>query len=142
METWKDGWKKQHIEVGAPPNKRRSKFDPYFLPVKFCVIDISANGNILLIENTTTGLGLKPHPNDIKLFESSLPMQPEQDIKRDCFNNNENFYWRNAFKFIASNEYPNNANPLQQTNLNQTLLRRSTRLRRPNPKYFNNDFRT
>ena len=74
MERWKDGWKKQHIEVGAPPNKRRSKFDPYFLPVKFCVIDISANGNILLIENTTTGLGLKPHPNDIKLFKSSLPM--------------------------------------------------------------------
>ena len=33
--------------------KRRSKFDPYFFPEKFCVIDISANGNILLIENTT-----------------------------------------------------------------------------------------
>ena len=39
--------------------KRHSKFDPYFLPEKFCVIDISANGNILLIENTITGFCLK-----------------------------------------------------------------------------------
>ena len=107
----------------------------------FCVIDNSANGNILLIENTSTGFGLKQHPNNTKLFNGSLPLQPEQDIKRDCANNNENFYWRNAFKFIARNEYPNNDKPLQQTNLNQTSLRRSTRLPRPNPKYFNNDFR-
>ena len=52
------------------------------------------------------------HPNDIKLFNSSLPLQPEQDIKRDCVNDNQNFYWRNAFEFIARNAYPDNDEPL------------------------------
>ena len=75
------------------------------------MIDISANGNILLIENATTGFCLKWHPNDVKLFSGSLPLQLEQDIKRDCVNNNENFYWRIAFEFIAKNEYPDNDGP-------------------------------
>ena len=34
-------------------------------------IDISANGNILLIKNATTRFCSKWHPNDIKLFNSS-----------------------------------------------------------------------
>ena len=41
--------------------KRRSKFEPYFLPDKFHVTDILANGNTLLIENTVSGLGLQRH---------------------------------------------------------------------------------
>ena len=115
---------------------------PVLFTRKVYVIDISANGDILLIENTATGFCLKRHRSNIKLFNGSLPLQPEQYIKRDCVNSNENFYWRNSFEFIPRNEYPDNDEPLQQTNLNQTLLRRSTRLRRPNPKYFTNDFRT
>ena len=128
--------KNTYFEIGnfvlVKNYKRHSKFDPYFLPKKFSVIDISVNGYILF----------KKTPNDIKLFNGSLPLQLEQNIKRDCVSNNENFYWRNSFKFISRNKYPDNDEPLQQTNLNQTLLRRSTRLRRPNPKYFNYDFRT
>ena len=85
--------------------KRRSKFDPYFLPEKFCVVDISANGNILLIENTTNGFCLQRHPNDIKLFNGSLPLQ-KQGNKNDCVDNSENSRWSNAFDFIARNEYP------------------------------------
>ena len=45
-----------------------SKFDPYFLREKFCDIDILANRNALLIENTASGLCLQRHPNDIKFF--------------------------------------------------------------------------
>ena len=55
--------KNTYFEIGdfvlAKNYKRRSKFDPCFLPEKFCVIDISANENILLIENTTIGFCLK-----------------------------------------------------------------------------------
>ena len=50
--------KNTYFEIGdfvlVKNYKRRSKFDPYFLPETFCVIGISANGNILLIENKTT----------------------------------------------------------------------------------------
>ena len=61
--------------------KYRSKFDPYFLPEKFCVVDILSNGNTLLTENTVSGLCLQRHPNDIKLFNGSLPPLPEQAFK-------------------------------------------------------------
>ena len=36
--------------------RRRFKFGPYFLSENFCVIDILVNRNILLIENTVSGL--------------------------------------------------------------------------------------
>ena len=43
--------KNTYFEIGnfvlVKNYKRHSKFDPYFLPKKFSVIDISANGNIL-----------------------------------------------------------------------------------------------
>ena len=54
-----------------------------FLLEKFCFIDILANGNILLIENAVSGLYLQRHPNDIKLFNVSLPSLPEQAFKND-----------------------------------------------------------
>ena len=63
--------------------RRRFKFGPYFLPNKFCVIDILANGNTLLIENTVSDLCLQRHPNDIKLLNGSLPSLPEQAVKND-----------------------------------------------------------
>ena len=53
--------------------RRRFKFGPYFLLENFCVIDILVNKNTLLIENTVSGLCLQRYPNDIKLFNSSLP---------------------------------------------------------------------
>ena len=137
--------KNSYFEIGdfvlVRNYKRRSKFDPYFLPEKFCVVDISANGNILLIENTTNGFCLQRHPNDIKLFNGSLPLQ-KQGNKNDCVDNSENSQWSNAFDFIARNEYSDNDESAQQTISKQTSLRRSAQLRKPNPKYFNNDFRT
>ena len=102
---------------------------------------VSANGNILLIENTTNGFCLQRHPNDIKLFNGSLPLQ-KQGNKNDCVDNSENSRWSNAFDFIARNEYSDNDESAQQTISKQTSLSRSTRLRKPNPKYFNDDFKT
>ena len=65
---------------------------PVLFTRKVCVIDISANGDILLIENAATVFCLKRHHSNIKLFNGSLPLQSEQYIKRDCVNSNENFY--------------------------------------------------
>ena len=107
-------------------------------------MDISPNGKILLTENATNGFCLQRHPNDIKLFNGSLPFQYEQDKNYNIdSDNSENVCWRNAFDFIASNEYSDNDETEQQTIDKRTSsVRRSTRLRRPNPKYFNDDFRT
>ena len=63
--------------------RRRSKFEPYFLPEKFCVTDILTNGSTLLIENTVTGLCLQRHLNEIKLLNGSLPPLLEQVFRND-----------------------------------------------------------
>ena len=101
----------------------RSKFDPYFLPDKFCVIDILANGNTLSIENTVCGFYLQSHLNDIKLFNGSLPL-PEQAFKNDI-TYDENLHWRNAFDFTPKNEHSNNDKPFQKANPSQASLRKS-----------------
>ena len=53
--------------------RQRSKYEPYFSPEKFRVIENLTNGNTLLIENTVSGLCLQKHPNDIKLFNAHYP---------------------------------------------------------------------
>ena len=110
--------------------RQRSKFDPYFLPEKCCVIDILANGNIFLIENTVSGLCLQRNPSDIKLFNGSLSSLPEHTFKND---NDENLHCESPFGFIAKSEHSDNDESFQKTNLIQAPLRRLTRLRRPNP---------
>ena len=122
--------------------RQRSKFEPYFSPEKFRVIENLANGNTLLIENTVSGLCLQKHPNDIKLFNCSLPSLLEQAFRNDNITYNENLHWRNAFDFIAKSEHPDNDEPFQKANPSQASLRRSTRLRRPNPIYLNDYFET
>ena len=71
--------------VLAKNYRRRSNFDPYFLPdrIFFLFFDILANGNISLIENTVSELCLQRHPNDIKLFTGLLPSLQEQAFKND-----------------------------------------------------------
>ena len=122
--------------------RRCSKVDPYFLPEKFCVIDILANSNASLIENTVSGLCLQRPPNDIKFFNDSLPSSPEQAFKNDNITYDKNLHWRYAFEFISKNKHFDNNEPFQKANPSQVLLMRSIRLPRPNPKYFNNYFET
>ena len=81
--------------------RQRSKFDPYYLLEKFCVIDTLANGITLLIENTVSGLCLQRHLNDINLFNVSLPSLPEQAFKNDNITYDKYLPWRNAFDFIV-----------------------------------------
>ena len=121
--------------------RRRSKFEPYFLPEKFRVIEILANGNALLIKNTVSGLCLQRHPNDIKMFNGSLPSLLELAFQNDNITYDKNLHWRNAFDFIAKNEHPDNDEPFQKANPYQASLRRSTRLHKPYPKYFNDYFK-
>ena len=56
---------------------------PIFFTGEIWDIDILANRNALLIENTASGLCLQRHPNDIKFFNGSLPSSPEQTFKND-----------------------------------------------------------
>ena len=52
-----------------------------FLPEKFCVIDISANGNILLTENTTTGFCLNNTPTILNFLTAHYPCNPDRILK-------------------------------------------------------------
>ena len=119
--------------------RKSSTFDPYFSPEKFCV-DILANENTWLIENTVIGLCLQRHPNDIKVLSSSLLSLSEQDCKNDNITYDENLHWKNAFDFVAKSEHSDNDESFQKTNPTQTPLRGSIRLRRPNPKFFKDYF--
>ena len=98
--------------------------------------------NTLLIENTDSGLCLQRYPNDIELFHGSLPSLPEQVFKNDNITYDENLHWGNAFNFIAKSESSDNDKPFQKANPSQNPLRRSTRLRRHNPKYAEDYFET
>ena len=84
----------------------------------------------------------KRRPNNIKLFNGSLSFLLEQALRNDNITYDENLQWRNTFDFIVKSEHPNNDKPFQKANPSQASLRRSTKLRRPNPKSFNDYFET
>ena len=74
------------------------------------------------------------------MFNGSLPSLLELAFQNDNITYDKNLHWRNAFDFIAKNEHPDNDEPFQKANPYQASLRRSTRLHRPYPKYFNDYF--
>ena len=71
------------------------------------------------------------------MFNGSLPSLLEQAFQNGNITYDENLHWRNAFDFIAKSEHPDNDQPFQKANPSQVSLKRSTRIRRPNPKCFN-----
>ena len=80
--------------------------------------------------------------NDIKLLNDSIGFLYDQAFKNDNITFDENLQWKNAFDFIDKSEHSDNDEPFQKLNPSQAPLRISTRLRRPNPKYFNDYFET
>ena len=52
---------------------KKSKFEPYFLPERFCITDTLAGGKIILVQSTRTGKFLKRHPNDLKMYNGDFP---------------------------------------------------------------------
>ena len=57
---------------------KKTKFEPYFLPERFLVIDTLAQGKIILVQSTRTGQHLKRHPNDLKLYEGKFDGETTQ----------------------------------------------------------------
>ena len=109
--------------------KKKSKFDPYYLPEKFVIMEVLAKGYILLVKSLNTGKCLMRHPNDVKLCEgdiadhSIVPGNP--DNKND---------WKKAFEFISSNDQVHYDDSKQNYFTANPTLRRSGRIRKPNPR--------
>ena len=53
--------------------KKKSKFDPYYLPKKFVIMEILAKGYILVVKSLNREKCLMRHPNNVKIFEGDIP---------------------------------------------------------------------
>ena len=53
---------------------KQSKFEPYFLPERYLVIDSLAGGKIILVQSSRSGKFLKRHPNDLKSYDLKATM--------------------------------------------------------------------
>ena len=54
--------------------KKKSKFDPDYLPEKFVIMEVLAKGFILLVKSLNTDKCLMSHPNDAKNLKVTLPI--------------------------------------------------------------------
>ena len=80
--------------------KKKSKFDPYYLPEKLIITEVLAEGYISLEESLNTDKCLMRHPNDVKIFEGDIP-----DHNAVPDNSENNIDWKRAFKFISNNDH-------------------------------------
>ena len=125
---------------------KQSKYEPYFLPERFCVTDTLERGKIILVQSTRTGHFLKRHPNDLKMYEGNIS---------DTTNSNENQVseeellqaWREVFESFDNTEdtyYPEYTTVQRENNTPQNVDLHTeptpARERVPNPKYFNENF--
>ena len=127
---------------------KKSKFEPIFLPERFVVADIMANGRIILVQSTRTDRFLRRHPNDLKHFEGNIPEPTndrtfsEQDILQA---------WREAFASIddsfehgmddedSGDEYEQVPLVRPPRERRPNTIVRPQRERRPNTRYFNDN---
>ena len=129
---------------------KKSKFEPVFLPERYTVMDVLANGKIVLIQSTRTGAHLRRHPNDLKRFEGSFPDEPATK----SFSESEILHaWREAFAAMdisieddgMGDEAVDHEAPLEEDHAAPAPFQpvaRALRVRRPNPRIFNDNFVT
>ena len=130
--------------------QKKSKFEPIFLPERFVVIDVMANGKIILVQSTRNDKFLRRHPNDLKLFKGEIP---EPSFTRTFSEQDMLHAWREAFASIDDGEQDTDDETAPNTELinNQAHAggvgepivpapQRPQRERRPNARYFNDDF--
>ena len=132
---------------------KKSKFEPVFLPERYVVIDVLANGKIILVQSSRTGSFLRRHPNDLKRFEGHIP---DNSSTPRPFTEHEILQaWREAFSALDHSYsdgtdddgcgYEMPADEGQADELEPQVPEvpagdARLRQRRPNPRYFNNDF--
>ena len=131
---------------------KQSKFEPSFLPERYTVMDVLANGKIILVHSTRTGTSLRRHPNDLKRFEGYIPDASatktfsEHDILhawREAFADIENSYEIGRDdEEVQDHEVPADVAGPAHAAGHETLIQPegARRVRRPNPRYFNDDF--
>ena len=117
--------------------KKKSKFDPDYLPEKFAIMEVLAKGYILLVKSLNTEKCLMRHPNDVKIFEGDIP--DHNAVPDNSDNNND---WKKAFEFISNNDHVHYDDCKQNCYTTNPALRRSDRIRKPCRRYYNNDFVT
>ena len=117
--------------------KKKSKFDPYYLPEKFVIIEVLAKGYILLVKSLDTDKCLMRHLNDVKIFEGDIA--DHNAVPDNSDNNND---WKKAFEFISDNDHVHYDDSKQNYYTANTTLGQSDRIRKPSPMYYNDDFVT
>ena len=102
-----------------------------------------AQGKIILVQSCRTGQHLKRHPNDLKLYEGRFG---DEDTPIDVSETELLEAWRQAFEFMDGEQTYDDEPPMvaaQNGNgaeVEAGPLRRSTRARVPNTRYYNNDY--
>ena len=134
---------------------KNSKYEPYFLPERYTVVDTMAGGKIILVQSSRTGRYLKRHPNDLKKYDG---YGVDADEKDEDFQEGELLRaWREAFESIdsmpesdtestdrlfhrgdAEPDHPPDHPPAPA----ELPLRRSARVGTQNRRYHNEDFVT
>ena len=109
--------------------KKKSKFDPFYLPEKFVIMEVLAKGYILLLKSLNTDKCLMRHPNDVKRFEGDIA-----DHNAVPDNSDHNNDWKEAFEFISNNDHAHYDNSKQNYYTANPIFRRSDRIRKPNPR--------
>ena len=111
------------------------KFDPTFLPEQFVVIDVTNNGQCILIEGMSNGTTLKRHPDDLKLFEGPIisPHLEEKQSERDVLHE----HMSRLSQAVGDDDAYEMETPKLLYDMGN---RRSQRFGRANPRYYNEDY--
>ena len=112
--------------------KKTSKLDPNYIPEKYTIC--STDGRTVVVERDSDGSTLRRHPDHLKRYEfktsTETPRpQTEEDILRKFHVQFETVY----------NDSPDSNDSIELTN-GQQAHRQPHRIRRHNPRYFNDEF--
>ena len=104
---------------------------------KFIIMEVLVKGYILLVKSLRTHKCLMRHPNDVKIFEGDIG--DHNAVPNNSDNSND---WKKAFEFISNNDHVHYDDSKQNYHTANPTMRRSDRIRKPNTRYYNNDFVT
>ena len=117
---------------------RNSKFDPYFQYDPLQIIEIHDNGRCLILKRINNGQLYNRHPDDVKLYNSSLTLPEELEntviFREDDARDMQDI--SHKFMYDEYEEYDAQHVPTVPTCQPQG---RPIRLRNRNPRYFNDD---
>ena len=77
------------------------------------------------------------HPSDVKIFEGVIV-----DHNAVPDNSDQSNDWKEAFEFISNNDHVHYDDSKRNYYIASLNLRQSERIRKPNPRYYNDDFIT